>query len=239
MIQADPEKKYDTSTLGFIASAGNAVSPQLVKDVHERFGPILCNAYGSTELALASAATAEQVAKDPTTAGKIASGTKLRILGKDGKEKPRGEIGEIFLFNETALIGYTNPDKQVKKNEGLVSIGDLGFIDEDNHLHVVGRADDMIIVGGENVHPQSVIEVLEEMPGIKDVHAQGVEDEDTFARVAVWVVRNGDEAGQSLTDESIRDFVRDNLADHSVPRDVHFRDELPRNPTGKVVPRML
>lgn len=239
MIQADPDKNVDTSTLKFIASAGNAVSPQLVKDVHDRFGPILCNAYGSTELALASAATAEQVAADPTTAGKIASGTKLRIMGKDGREKPRGEIGEIFLFNETALIGYTNPNKELRKNEGLVSIGDLGFIDEDNHLHVVGRADDMIIVGGENVHPQSVIEVLEEMPGVKDVHAQGVEDDETFARVAVWVVRSKDENGASLTDDTIRDFVRDNLADHSVPRDVHFRDELPRNPTGKVVPRML
>lgn len=239
MIQADPEKKYDTSTLEFIASAGNAVSPQLVKDVHGRFGPILCNAYGSTELALASAATAEQVAKDPTTAGKIASGTKLRIIGKDGREKPRGEIGEVFLTNETALIGYTNPDKKVNKKEGLVSIGDLGYIDENNHLHIVGRADDMIIVGGENVHPQSVIEILEEMPGIKDVHAQGVEDDLTFARVAVWVVRNDDEAGNSLSDESIREFVRENLADHSVPRDVHFIDELPRNPTGKVVPRLL
>src|SRR5699024_1010659 len=126
-----------------------------------------------------------------------------------------------------------------KKNEGLVSIGDLGFIDEDNHLHVVGRADDMIIVGGENVHPQSVIEVLEEMPGIKDVHAQGVDDEDTFARVAVWVVRTEDEHGENLTDAPLRDFVPDNLADHSVPRDVHSRDELPRTPTGKVVPRML
>lgn len=239
MIQADPDKKYDTSTLEFIASAGNAVSPQLVKDVHGRFGPILCNAYGSTELALASAATAEQVAKDPTTAGKIASGTKLRIIGKDGREKPRGEIGEVFLTNETALIGYTNPDKKVNKKEGLVSIGDLGYIDEDNHLHIVGRADDMIIVGGENVHPQSVIEILEPMPGIKDVHAQGVEDDLTFARVAVWVVRNDDEAGNSLSDESIREFVRENLADHSVPRDVHFIDELPRNPTGKVVPRLL
>ncbi|MDN6341329.1 AMP-binding protein [Corynebacterium casei] len=239
MIQADPEKKYDTSTLEFIASAGNAVSPQLVKDVHGRFGPILCNAYGSTELALASAATAEQVTKDPTTAGKIASGTKLRIIGKDGLEKPRGEIGEVFLTNETALIGYTNPDKKVNKKEGLVSIGDLGFIDEDNHLHIVGRADDMIIVGGENVHPQSVIEILEEMSGIKDVHAQGVEDDLTFARIAVWVVRRDDEAGHSLNDDSIREFVRENLADHSVPRDVHFIDELPRNPTGKVVPRLL
>ena len=60
-----------------------------------------------------------------------------------------------------------------------------------------------------------------------------------FARVAVWVVRNDDEAGNSLSDESIREFVRENLADHSVPRDVHFIDELPRNPTGKVVPRLL
>src|SRR5699024_4581223 len=142
-------------------------------------------------------ATAEQVAQDPTTAGKIASGTKLRILGKDGREKPRGEIGEIFLFNETALIGYTNPNKHVKKNEGLVSIGDYGCTAQAHHLHVVGRADDMIIVGGENVHPQSVIEILEEMPGIKDVHAQGVDDEDTIARVAVWVVRSDDEAGNS------------------------------------------
>src|SRR5699024_6497969 len=80
MIQADPEKKYDTSTLKFIASAGNAVSPQLVKEVQGRFGSILCNAYGSTELALASAATAEQVAQVPTTAGKVASGAKLRIV---------------------------------------------------------------------------------------------------------------------------------------------------------------
>src|SRR5699024_12570725 len=87
MIQADPEKKYDTSTLKFIASAGNAVSPQLVKDVHGRFGPILCNAYGSTELALASAATSEQVSQDPMTAGKIASGNKQLYLGKDGYER--------------------------------------------------------------------------------------------------------------------------------------------------------
>ena len=104
---------------------------------------------------------------------------------------------------------------------------------------MVGRADDMIIVGGENVHPQSVTEVLETMDGIRELHSAGVEDPETFARVAVWVVPEDSPAGKELTADKIREFVRANLADHSVPRDVHFLDLLPRNATGKVVPRQL
>ena len=116
---------------------------------------------------------------------------------------------------------------------------DLGYIDEHDFLHVVGRADDMIIVGGENVHPQSVTEVLEAMPGIHEVHAGGVEDNETFQRIAVWAVPTADAAGKALTADAIRDWVRTKLADHSVPRDVHFLAKLPRNATGKVVPRLL
>ena len=97
----------------------------------------------------------------------------------------------------------------------------------------------MIIVGGENVHPQSVTEVLEDMPGIHDLFAYGVDDTDTFKRIAVWIVRNKGVDGQSLTASAIRDWVRERLADHSIPRDVHFIEELPRNAVGKVVPRML
>jgi hypothetical protein len=106
-------------------------------------------------------------------------------------------------------------------------------------LFVLGRADDMIIVGGENVYPRSVEEVLEEMPGIADMYAGGVEDEDTFKRIAVWVVRSDDHAGQNLTTEAIQNWVLDRLAAHSVPRDVHFVDALPRTATGKVMPRQL
>lgn len=239
MVEADPQGRYDTSSLQFIASAGHALTPQIVEETNARFGPILCNVYGSTELALASTASMEEVAKDPTIGGKIASGTKLRILDADGKEVPRGEIGEIFLTNSTALIGYTNPDITVHKVDGLISIGDLGYLDADGYLHVVGRADDMIIVGGENVHPQSVTEVLEAMPGVAEVHAGGVDDEALFKRVAVWVVRTKDALGDAVSADAVREFVRSNLAEHSVPRDVHFCDKLPRNATGKVVPRFL
>lgn len=239
MVEADPDGEFDTSSLRFIASAGHALTPQIVEETNGRFGPILCNVYGSTELALASTASMEEVAKDPTIGGKIASGTKLRILDEEGREVPRGTVGEIYLTNSTALIGYTNPKIKLHTIDGLISIGDLGYIDEQDYLHVVGRADDMIIVGGENVHPQSVTEVLEAMPGIHEVHAGGVEDDNTFQRIAVWAVRTGDAAGKAITQDSIREFVRAKLADHSVPRDVHFLDKLPRNATGKVVPRLL
>ncbi|MDN6553364.1 MAG: AMP-binding protein, partial [Corynebacterium flavescens] len=239
MVEADPDGEFDTSSLRFITSAGHALTPQIVEETNGRFGPILCNVYGSTELALASTASMEEVAKDPTIGGKIASGTKLRILDEEGREVPRGTVGEIYLTNSTALIGYTNPKIKLHTIDGLISIGDLGYIDEQDYLHVVGRADDMIIVGGENVHPQSVTEVLEAMPGIHEVHAGGVEDDNTFQRIAVWAVRTGDAAGKAITQDSIREFVRAKLADHSVPRDVHFLDKLPRNATGKVVPRLL
>ena len=122
---------------------------------------------------------------------------------------------------------------------GLVEIGDLGYFDEDGFLHVLSRNDDMIIVGGENVHPQSVTEVLEEMPGVDEVFAYGVDDPDTFQRIAAWVVRTSDDAGAGLSEDAVREWVRANLADHSIPRDVHFVDELPRNAVGKVVPRNL
>ena len=136
MVEVDPEKRYETSSLKFIASAGHALTPQIVEETNERFGPILCNVYGSTELALASTATMEEVAKDPTTGGKVASGTKLRILDEEGIEVPRGEVGEIYLTNSTALIGYTNPKIKLNKIDGLISIGDLGYIDAVSYTHL-------------------------------------------------------------------------------------------------------
>lgn len=239
MLQVEGHENYDTSTLQYIASSGHALSPEIVRSVNERFGEILCNIYGSTELTLAASANAEEVALHPTAAGKISAGTQLKILDDDGNEVPRGETGQIFLYNTTSLTGYTNPKTPMVKVGNLIQIGDLGYIDEENRLHVLGRIDDMIIVGGENVHPESVLDVLEPMPGIKDLAAMGVEDPDTFQRIAVWIVREDSEAGAALTADSVRAWVADHLADHSIPRDVTFIDSLPRNATGKVMARFL
>ena len=230
----DLQENYDTSSLRYLASAGNAVSPALLRRTTERFGPILANIYGSTELALAAAASPEQMQADPTTVGKVPPGTVLKLYDDQGREVRPGETGRIFLYNETALRGYTNPATEMVEIDGLVEMGDLGYLDDDGYLHVQSRNDDMIIVGGENVHPQSVVEVLEDMPGVGEVYAHGVDDEQMFKRIAVWVVRSAD-----ITADAVRDWVRAHLADHSIPRDVHFVDELPRNAVGKVVPRFL
>lgn len=235
----DLEEDYDTSRLRFIGTAGNALTPLLAERLIGRFGPIVANIYGSTELALAAAADATIVANDPTCVGRVPPGTTLRIYDDAGREVPTGTVGRIFLNNETALRGYTNPDTPIVTIDGLIEMGDLGYFDTHGLLHVVSRSDDMIIVGGENVHPQSVAAVLERMPGVDDLYVGSVDDPDTFKRVAVWIVRTDDRAGQALTAASVQAWVRDHLAEHSIPRDVHFVDALPRNATGKVVPREL
>src|SRR5699024_11574858 len=104
---------------------------------------------------------------------------------------------------------------------------------QDPPPYAPGRNADMTSAGGENVYPKSVSEALEPMPGIRDLFVKGVEDEETFARLAVWIVREDDEAGRSLTKKGVQDWVREKLAEHSVPRDVVFVDELPYSPTGK------
>ena len=175
-----------------------------------------------------------------TTAREVEQGAAAapdRIALIDDTGVRPGQTGRIFLRNETALRGYTNPETEMVEIDGLVEMGDLGYLDDRGYLHVQSRNDDMIIVGGENVHPQSVVEVLEDMPGVSEVYAHGVDDEDTFKRIAVWVVRAAEQP--ALTADAVREWVRAQLADHSIPRDVHFVDELPRNAVGKVVPRFL
>lgn len=229
----------DTSSLRFIFSSGHALSPWLVKETHKRFGKILCNMYGSTEISGVAVASMEDIAKNPTIAGNVLSGTDVVVVNDDDEEAKPYEAGRIFCSNSTTLEGYTDPDIPVKTFKHMVQIGDRGYFDDQGKLYVLGRADDMIIVGGENVYPRSVEDVLEPMPGIADLYAGGVDDDDTFARIAVWIVREDSEEGRALTKEAIQEWVLVKLAQHSVPRDVHFVDELPRNATGKVVRRLL
>lgn len=237
MVALDNTWDYDASSLNVIASSGHALSPQVAADTIKRFGPILANIYGSTELTLASAATAQQIAEDATIGGAVANGTLLKILDDNGKELPRGEVGKVYLRNATTMVGYTNPKHKLDRVGMLQSIGDLGYIDSNGMLHVLGRADEMIIVGGENVYPSSVDNVLDTMPGIADHYSKGVDDDETFSRIAAWIVKDPD--GPEISADDVREWVRTRLAEHSVPRDVHFVDELPRNATGKVIPRKL
>ena len=199
------------------------------------FGPVLYNLYGSTEIAYATIATPADLEAAPGSVGRVVRGAVIKILGADGEELATGETGRIFVGHMIEFEGYTGGgDKE--RIRGLISSGDVGHFDSDGRLFIDGRDDEMIISGGENVFPREIEELLQSHPGVLEAAAVGVPDEKFGQRLSVFVVRR---AGTELTEEDVKQYVRDNLARYKVPREVVFLDELPRNPTGKVLKREL
>jgi fatty-acyl-CoA synthase len=225
----------DTSSLKIIASSGSALGSKLASDVLSRFGPVLYNIYGSTEVAMATIATPEDLLAAPATAGRVTAGTRVEILDEDAKPVPAGVSGRIFVGSPNRFGGYTTGGTK-EAQRGLLSSGDVGHFDDDGRLFVDGRDDDMIVSGGENVYPGEVEELLSHHPAVADVAVVGIDD-DEFGQAlrAVVVVR----PGATLDVETVRHFVADNLARFKVPREVVFVDELPRSVTGKILKRTL
>jgi len=227
--------KYDTSSLRVVASSSAPIPKDVCTRFLDTFGDVLFNLYGATEVSWATIATPEDLRILPGTAGKPPYGTRLALLDENNRPVPRGEIGRIFVGNEMQFEGYTNGNDK-ERALGLMSTGDRGVLDEHNLLTVLGRDDDMVIVGGENVYPIEVEELLIAQPEVKEVVVVGVADDSLGSRLAAYVVLHD---GAQLTDEDVRGLVRQRLAKFSVPRDVVFLEALPRNATGKVVPRLL
>jgi len=221
-------------SLRVIASSGSALGSRLATETLSRFGPVLYNLYGSTEVAVATIATPADLLRAPATAGRVAFGVRVEILDDRGDPVPDGTVGRVFVGGSMRFSGYTNGGGK-EQQRGLMSSGDLGrFVD--GMLFVDGREDDMIVSGGENVYPIEVEELLSHHPDVADVAVVGVPDDEFGQVLAAFVVAR---PGVTADAEALRSHVRDHLARHKVPRRVTFLDELPRNPTGKVLRRVL
>jgi fatty-acyl-CoA synthase len=227
--------KYDTSSLRVLAASGSALPGPLATHVMDRFGDVLYNTYGSTEVAWATIATPQDMRAAPGTAGRPPVGTRIRLLDEDGREVPTGQPGRIFVGNELPFEGYTGGgSKEIL--DGLMSSGDIGHFDTAGRLFVDGRDDDMIISGGENLFPSEVEDLLAGHKHVREVAVVGVADDEWGQRLKAVVALN---PGSSCSEEELKAFVRANLAGYKVPREVVFVDELPRNATGKVLKREL
>ncbi|ATE52780.1 AMP-binding protein [Actinosynnema pretiosum] len=216
-----------------IASSGSALPPRVVRDCLRRTGPALHNLYGSTEVSWVTVARPDELAAHPTTAGRPPPDTVLEILDERGDPVPPGETGRIFAGNAMLFDGYTHAESR-DRVRGLLPTGDLGRV-VDGLLFVVGRDDEMVVSGGENVHPSAVEDVISAMPGVREVAVVGVPDERFGQRLVAHVVKDDD----GPTEEAVLARVRAELARFAVPRAVVFRPELPRNATGKVLKREL
>ena len=233
---ADLDRAWRTHRPRIVAVSGSALPGDLSTRFMDRFGEVLYNLYGSTEVSWVSIAGPRDLRTAPGTAGRAPVGTSLVILGDDGRPVPPGTEGRVFVHNDMPFAGYTREGVDVERHGRLIGTGDVGRLDEHGLLHLTGRADDMIVSGGENVHPGPVEDLIAARPEVREAAVTGVPDEQYGQRLAAYVVL---EPGAEVTADDVRGWVRAELSRFSVPRDVEFVDELPRNATGKVVHREL
>ncbi len=229
------DKKPDLSSLKIIFVSGSQLGAELASRALKDFGPVIYNMYGSTEIAFATIAGPQDLEQNAATVGPVVKGVKVKILDDNGKELPQGEVGRIFVGNAFPFEGYTGGGhKQII--DGLMSSGDVGYFDEHGLLYVSGRDDEMIVSGGENVFPAEVEDLISGHAGVVEATAIGVEDKEWGHRLRAFVVKK---EGADLDEDTIKHYVRDHLARYKVPREVVFLEELPRNPTGKILKREL
>ncbi|BBZ37015.1 long-chain-fatty-acid--CoA ligase FadD2 [Mycobacterium conspicuum] len=229
------DRKPDLSSLKIIFVSGSQLGAELANRALKDFGPVIYNMYGSTEIAFATIAGPKDLELNPATVGPVVKGVKVKILDDNGHELPQGDVGRIFVGNAFPFEGYTGGGhKQIV--DGLMSSGDVGYFDEHGLLYVSGRDDEMIVSGGENVFPAEVEDLISGHPDVVEATAIGVDDKEWGHRLRAFVVKKD---GASVDEDAIKHYVRDHLARYKVPREVIFLEELPRNPTGKILKREL
>jgi fatty-acyl-CoA synthase len=232
----DELAKRDLSSLRIIFCSGAQLEADLAIRAREAFGDVVYNLYGSTEVAYATIATPDDLREAPGCAGKPPLGAIVRLYDDAGRRvEGANRTGRIFVGNGFQFAGYTGGGTK-EEIDGLMSSGDVGHFDEAGRLFVDGRDDEMIVSGGENVFPREIEELLVTHTEIVEAALIGVDDAKFGKRLRAFVVTTD---GSELAEADVQDLVKSNLARYKVPRDVVFIDELPRNPSGKILKRQL
>jgi fatty-acyl-CoA synthase len=227
--------KYDFSSLKCVAVSGSAIPGDLATQFMDDYGDVLYNLYGTTEAAYATIATPGDLREDPHTAGRPMPGVRVAVFDRKGRAVRKGTDGRVYVRSRTSIEEYV-ADGSRGSVKGMVATGDIGCIDDHGRLTIKGRADDMVITGGENVHPTEVEEIMREHPALADVAVTGRPDPVYGSLLVAHVVPAPD---SSITDDEILAWCREHLGPHHRPREVRRIDELPRNATGKVLRRVL
>lgn len=220
------KSKYELPTLRIILVSGSVLPDEVRRDAMALFGEIVYDLYGSTEAGWVAIATPEDMVEAPGTVGKPVPGVDVAAFGKDQGKLSAGEKGTLAVKSGMVFEGYASGE-DIESFDGYLSIGDTGHLDDEGRLFVEGRADEMVVIGGENVYPAEVENVIEGMDGVQDVAVVGIPDQEYGQVLAAFVEGSVDK-------ERVVKYSRDNLASFKVPRVVEVLDELPRTSTGKV-----
>ena len=238
-ISEEAKRAHDLSTLKFVVHAAAPCPPQVKREMIEWWGPVINEYYGGTETGGAIFHTSEEALKKPGTVGRPIPGAEVKILDADGNELGPNGVGEIFLrIHGFPDFTYKNLDakrREVEK-QGLVSIGDIGYLDADGYLFICDRVRDMVIFGGTNIYPAEIEGVLVGHPGVRDCAVFGIPDPEFGERLCAHVER---QPGADTGAEDIRAYLSEHLASYKIPKDIVFDDALPREDSGKIMKRKI
>lgn len=234
----------DFSFLKYICYGGSAIPLDLLRQAIAIFGCGFAQMYGMTETAGTIVGLPPED-HDPAGNERMRGigvplpGVSVRVVDEAGCEVPRGEIGEIVTRSEANMAGYFNRPEATAETidpDGWLRTGDAGRMDADGYLYLADRIKDMIITGGENVYPAEVENAIYSHPQVKDVAVIGVPDEKWGEAVKAVIVPAGDVPPEPA---DIISWARDRVAAYKAPKSVDYRDDLPRNPSGKILRRLL
>ncbi len=239
LILNHPDRnEYDLSSLRKIIYGANLSTEETIRRIQDAFRCELYHAYGQSEYT-----PGITILRDEDKFRKFGSiGTPLNneivIMDDAGRILPTNTAGEICVRGEGMMKGYYKKPEETAKTiiDGWLHTSDMGYLDEDGFLYFLGRKDDTIDRGGENIHPKDVEDVISTFQKVRDVAVIGVPDSVMGAAVKAFVIlRQGEESSE----EEIRTFCHENMADYKVPRYVEIVEELPVNPSGKILKRVL
>jgi long-chain acyl-CoA synthetase len=233
------KRRYDLSSLRWVPHAAAPCPVDVKRRMIEWWGPVIVEYYGGTEMGAVTFHTAQEALEKPGTVGRARPGATVRIYGDDGKVQPPGEIGEVYAWVENwpdfAYHGMPERRRDCDR-DGLVSIGDVGYLDADGYVFLCDRKRDMVIFAGTNIYPAEIEAALLAMPGVEDCAVFGIPDDEYGERLAAHIAP---QPGITLTAAAVRGFLSERLASYKIPQLIKFDRDLPREDSGKIMKRKL
>ncbi len=233
------KQRYDLSSLEHVVHAAAPCPVDVKRAMIDWWGPIIFEYYGSTESGPVTACDSAEWLAHPGTVGHPVPGAEIRVIGEAGAPVASGETGEIYMhFPDYGDFTYQNAWERRAEIEldGFITVGDLGYLDEEGFLYLCDRKNDMVISGGANIYPARIEATILGLDGVADCAVFGIPDSDLGEVVAAAVQP---QPGATLTEDEVRSHVGAHLARFEVPRVVTFHDVLPREDSGKIFKRRL
>ena len=238
-LPEDVRRRYDVSSLRFVMHAAAPCPVHVKRAMIDWWGPVISEFYGATESGAVTLVSSEEWLQKPGTVGRVSKGATISIQDDQGREVPQGEVGEIFSsIDYYPDFTYHNlPEKRAEiERGGMITVGDMGYLDPDGYLFLCDRKRDMVISGGVNIYPAEIEAVALAMPGIKDCAVFGIPDEE-FGEALIALVEPM--PGHALAVETVSAHLKSHLASYKVPRRIEITHDLPREDSGKIFKRRL